>query len=232
MANSGQIIKSKSTQDYVTLTNDVARGNLSLKAKGLLVHLLSLPCDWVLYKANLYNTINEKKGTIDAAFRELQKEKFILSVKVIDNKGRFIGWNHVVYSKPAEIEKNRDSENPKSDFTEIGENAPKQKKDLITNKDVKQINKHIQKPTLLEVENFFLEKGSTAEKAKQAFEYYEVADWHDAKGKPVKNWKQKMLAVWLNNNNFKSNFKPTKNKIDYYAETFNRVANLLTGESK
>lgn len=101
----------------------------------------------------------------------------------------------------------------------------------VNNKLNNKINKN-NRPTLLEVENFFLEKGSTAEKAKQAFEYYEVADWHDAKGKPVKNWKQKMLAVWLNNNNFKSNFKPTKNKIDYYAETFNRVANLLTGESK
>lgn len=28
------------------------------------------------------------------------------------------------------------------------------------------------------------------------FNYYDVADWHDASGKPVLNWKQKIRAVW------------------------------------
>jgi hypothetical protein len=33
--------------------------------------------------------------------------------------------------------------------------------------------------------------------AKKAFEYYSTADWHDGKGNPVKNWKQKLQGVWF-----------------------------------
>ena len=138
--NTGQIVKSKTAGQFVTLTNDIARsGMLSLKAKGLLVHLLSLPSDWVLYKANLYNSINEKKGTIDSAFRELQEKGFVISVKVVDNLGRFVGWNHVVYDQPAEIGENRHSENPTFGKSEIGESAPIQR-NINTKKDNIQIN--------------------------------------------------------------------------------------------
>lgn len=140
MANSGQIVKSKTAGQFVTITNDIARSEIiSLKAKGLLVHLLSLPSDWVLYKANLYNSVNEKKGTIDAAFKELQDKGFILSVKVVDNLGRFVGWNHVVYDQPAEIGENRHSENPTIGKTEIGKSAPIQR-NINTKKDNIQIN--------------------------------------------------------------------------------------------
>ena len=87
------------------------------------------------------------------------------------------------------------------------------------------------RPNLSEVEDYFLEKGSTIEKAKQAFDYYEVGNWTDSKGKPVKNWKQKMLAVWINNSNFKSKFnKPTK--MEMYADTISRVAATLASEEK
>jgi hypothetical protein len=138
--NSGQIIKSKTAGQFVTITNEIARSpELSLKAKGLLLHLLSLPSDWVLYKANLYNSINEKKGSIDSAFKELQDKGFILSVKVCDALGRFVGWNHVVYDIPAEIEKTRQSENPKSVKSEMGESAPIQI-NTYTKKDNIQIN--------------------------------------------------------------------------------------------
>jgi len=138
--NTGQIVKSKTAGQFVTLTNDIARsGILSLKAKGLLVHLLSLPTDWVLYKANLYNSINEKKGTIDSAFRELQLKGFVISVKVVDNLGRFVGWNHVVYDQPAEIGETRHSENPTIGKSEIGESAPIQR-NISTKKDNIQIN--------------------------------------------------------------------------------------------
>jgi len=84
-------------------------------------------------------------------------------------------------------------------------------------------NKKNIKPTISEVEDYFIEKGSTVEKAKQAFEYYETANWHDSKGKPVKNWKQKMLAVWINNSNFNNSFKSPKTKTEIYADYYERL---------
>jgi hypothetical protein len=87
-------------------------------------------------------------------------------------------------------------------------------------------NNRIQvKPTQQEVIDFFISKGSTEEKAKQAYEYYEVADWHDAKGNRVKNWKQKMLSVWINNNNFTKTTKTqnnAKSTSEYYKEHYDR----------
>ena len=56
-------------------------------------------------------------------------------------------------------------------------------------------------PTEIEVVEFFEEKGFAKDLAQKAFEYYNIADWKDSKGNKVKNWKQKMLSVWMKNNN-------------------------------
>jgi len=66
------------------------------------------------------------------------------------------------------------------------------------NKDKKD-NKFIA-PTEKQVIEYFIEKGFDVNTAKKAFEYYDLADWKDSKGNKVKNWKQKMLANWMNNN--------------------------------
>jgi hypothetical protein len=52
-------------------------------------------------------------------------------------------------------------------------------------------------PTLEEVITFFKEKNQTADFAKKVYDYYSLADWVDSKGNKVKNWKQKMYAVWI-----------------------------------
>lgn len=65
-------------------------------------------------------------------------------------------------------------------------------------------------PLLDEVIQYFSEKGFSAEIAKKAFEYYNVSDWKDSKGNKVKNWKQKMLAVWMKDEN-----KPNQQNQNY-----------------
>jgi hypothetical protein len=52
-------------------------------------------------------------------------------------------------------------------------------------------------PAKEEVVDYFNEKGYTEEAAKKAYEYYAEGGWKDSKGKPVKNWRQKMIAVWF-----------------------------------
>jgi hypothetical protein len=228
--NTGQIIKSRSTERFTTLPNEIIKSkSLSLDEKGLLSYLLSLPSDWVIYKQNLYNNLPDKKGSIDRAFKNLQNKGYIISVKVHDSSsGRFIGWNHVVYDIPADIDKNLNSETPSSEISDFGKNDVILKTNVIQKTDLIQKTKCIQNPSLIEVENYFLEKGSTIEKARQAYEYYEVANWHDSKGKAVKNWKQKMLAVWINNNNFNNNFK--KSKTEQYADWFNKLTANIGSE--
>jgi hypothetical protein len=52
-------------------------------------------------------------------------------------------------------------------------------------------------PTLIEVQDYFQEKGYKLESATKAFNYYDSANWIDSKGSKVKNWKQKMQGVWF-----------------------------------
>lgn len=52
-------------------------------------------------------------------------------------------------------------------------------------------------PNEKDVVQYFVEQGYPEELGKRAFMSYSVADWHDSNGKPVKNWKQKMVNVWF-----------------------------------
>lgn len=57
-------------------------------------------------------------------------------------------------------------------------------------------------PTLEEVKAYCNELEYTLDYS-QIFEYYHLADWHDANGKKIKNWKQKIRGVWCKEENKK-----------------------------
>lgn len=52
-------------------------------------------------------------------------------------------------------------------------------------------------PSLDDVVSYFKDKGYKEDAAKKAWAYYDAAGWRDSRGKPVKSWKQKMIAVWM-----------------------------------
>jgi uncharacterized protein YdaU (DUF1376 family) len=60
-----------------------------------------------------------------------------------------------------------------------------------------------------EVIDYFILNGYKKEVAIRAFNYYNEANWHDASGKKVLNWKQKMQSVW-----FKPENKVQEVKVD------------------
>lgn len=138
--NTGCIRKSSTNIDHVQIPNIVARSKqLTLIEKGLLAHLISLPSDWVVYKWKLYEYFPDKPGTIDKAWKGLHDKGFIVSVKVINEVGRFVGWEHIVYNLPDSFLNNRSEDLPKSEFTEVGKSQPIQIKKPI------QINNSLQK---------------------------------------------------------------------------------------
>jgi uncharacterized protein YdaU (DUF1376 family) len=60
---------------------------------------------------------------------------------------------------------------------------------------------------------YFKENGYKEDIAIKAFNYYNEANWHDASGKKVLNWKQKMQSVW-----FKPENKVTETKEETETE--------------
>lgn len=62
-------------------------------------------------------------------------------------------------------------------------------------------------PTIDEVREYCEERNNGVDYQK-FYEYYDIAGWIDGKGKPVKNWKQKMIATWEKNNPKKEEITP------------------------
>jgi len=119
--NTGMIVKSRSAEKFTAIDNEIIRNvELTLEERGLLIYLLSMRHDWVVYKTNLHERLGCTKGQLDRVFKGLQTKNYILSVKVINELGRFTGWNHVVYDTPAI----RDDKSPSSINAEVGESAP------------------------------------------------------------------------------------------------------------
>ena len=89
---------------------------------------------------------------------------------------------------------------------------------IIGSKDKKKKKKEPKKkfipPTLEEVEIYFTEKGFSHSLASRFHEYYESANWHDSKDKPVRNWKQKAIGVWFK----KENKEPEETKMRVFNE--------------
>ena len=84
--------------------------------------------------------------------------------------------------------------------TEVQQNSTnKTKQSKVNNKKVNQ--KKFTPPDISEVKKFFAEKGYTEESAIKAFNHYNLAEWHDTNGNPVKSWKQKMNTVWFKEEN-------------------------------
>lgn len=54
-------------------------------------------------------------------------------------------------------------------------------------------------PTFEEIEAYCKERNNNVD-PKRFFDYYESSNWKDQSGKPVKSWKQKMIAVWEKDN--------------------------------
>lgn len=73
---------------------------------------------------------------------------------------------------------------------------------LLSTKKV--LKKEFIPPTLEEVENYCKERKNNVN-AKKFFDYYNEGGWKDQTGKPVKNWKQKMIANWENKTDKKVN---------------------------
>ena len=61
-------------------------------------------------------------------------------------------------------------------------------------------------PTIEEVREYAKSRNSNVD-VQKFYDYYSVAKWHDKDGKPVKNWKQRLIT-WESNNRYKPNKKP------------------------
>ncbi len=95
-----KLIRVKKDNNFTTINNEfIFNKNLSLKAKGLLCHILALPNDWKLYVEEVEKWHKDGKRAIYSAFKEL-KENGYLERQQNRSNGKIVGWDYIIYEKP------------------------------------------------------------------------------------------------------------------------------------
>ncbi|WP_432199261.1 DNA-binding protein [Anoxybacillus gonensis] len=134
------VIRIQKNSNYVVMSKvGLHDDRLSWKAKGLLAYMLSMPNDWTFYNDELMKHSPDGSSTFKAAMNELKEYGYVVRRKMKDKKGKFIGWETVVYEQPIEDEcrkvENRPSENRPSE-NRPSENRPSKNDPLLNNKEL------------------------------------------------------------------------------------------------
>ena len=95
------VFRVERTHNYTVMSNHHLRDKgLSLKSKGLLSQMLSLPEDWDYTLAGLAKINAEGRDAIRAAVQELERAGYIRRSRVRDDKGCLRGTEYVIYERP------------------------------------------------------------------------------------------------------------------------------------
>ena len=95
------VFRVERTSDYTVMSNYHLRDKrLSLKAKGLLSQMLSLPEDWDYTLAGLCYINRESKDAIRTAIHELEQAGYIHRRQTTDSGGKFAGNVYTIYERP------------------------------------------------------------------------------------------------------------------------------------
>ena len=113
------VFRIERTRDYTVMSNHHLRNHeLSLKAKGLLSMMLSLPDDWNYTTRGLAKICKEGVDAIGNALRELETAGYIVRNQLRDRQGRISDTEYVIYEQPQP--KNPDTPQPDTASPDTG----------------------------------------------------------------------------------------------------------------
>ena len=118
------VFRVEKSRDYTVMSNCHLRDKgLSLKAKGLLSQMLSLPEDWDYTLSGLSHINRESKDAIRSAVNELEAAGYIQRRQTTDASGKFSGNEYVIHESPVKTEPSLEkpsSGNPTTDNPSTG----------------------------------------------------------------------------------------------------------------
>jgi len=101
MSDEMAVFRIERTRDYTVMSNHHLRDKaLSLKSKGLLSMMLSLPEDWNYTTRGLAKICKEGVDAIGGALRELESAGYIVRHQLRDRQGRISDTEYVIYEQP------------------------------------------------------------------------------------------------------------------------------------
>ena len=171
------VFRVEKNKDYTTISNYHLRDkNLSLKAKGLLSLMLSLPENWDYSLEGLVSICQEKETSIRNALKELKTNKY-LSIKKFQNEKGIFEYEYYIYENPIDP----DVDYPAMDHPDVDHPNVENQGQLNTNNKIlnnKVLNNkynyysHKEKSLFEEIESNF---GRTL----SPYEVEEIGKWED-----------------------------------------------------
>lgn len=105
------VMRVHKTGNYTIMSNyHFKEKEMSLKAKGLLSLMLSLPDDWDYSINGLATLSKDGRESTMGALKELEKFGYLVRTRLVDEKGKFKGYDYDIYEEPQSVSPS--SENP------------------------------------------------------------------------------------------------------------------------
>ena len=83
------VLRKAHKSNFTVIDNQVFKSNLSLKARGLLSTMLSLPDNWHFTEAGLVSILpKDGRDSLRAAIKELETERFLMREQMRDENGK------------------------------------------------------------------------------------------------------------------------------------------------
>jgi len=95
------VFRVEKTDNYTVMSNYHLRDkSISLKAKGLLSQMLSLPPEWDYTLQGLAYINKEGKDSVREAVKELEKAGYVTRCQARNLNGKFSGYEYVIHEQP------------------------------------------------------------------------------------------------------------------------------------
>ena len=99
------VFRVEKTRDYTVMSNHHLRNTeLSLKAKGLLSLMLSLPENWDYTTKGLSKICKDGIDSINATVKELEANGYVIRRRLRNNKGQLTTTEYTILEQPQSLE--------------------------------------------------------------------------------------------------------------------------------
>lgn len=197
------ILRKVKKTDYTIIDNNIFKNKkLTLKAKGMICTMLSLPDSWVFSEEGLKELSNDSRTSIRSTLKELMEYGYLTRKQLKDNNGKFTNMEYTIYEEPLYQKPISVEPTTQKPTSQIVHNKILNNKELKNKKEM--YKESFTPPTLDEVKDYCLNVRHNTVDYQKFYDYYNAGEWKDSKGNKIKNWKQKVIT-WENK-------EPKKNK--------------------
>jgi predicted transcriptional regulator len=136
------VIRIQKTENYTVMSNHHLRNkDMSLKAKGLMSLMLSLPPQWDYSIGGLVAICKESHTSIRSAIKELEENNYLIRERKNNEKGYFV-YEYILYEIPQPHTGNQHTVEKYAENTHTENDRQISKDELITNKlNIDELNK-------------------------------------------------------------------------------------------